>query len=100
MAADKKLDLKTALQALKVSRSALTKANSEFDWACQELDKHIYTAKTKKIRLAATLMDCLETLIMRSKKRIDAKDVTLETIIGLCEDEVESTSTSCDWNNS
>ena len=81
MAADKKLDLKTAKLALKVSRSALTKANSEFDWACQELDKHKDAAKTNKIRLAVTLMDCLETLNMGAKKMIDAKDVTIETII-------------------
>ena len=39
MAADKKLDLKTAKLALKVSRSALTKANSETNLKPNYLDK-------------------------------------------------------------
>ena len=74
-------ELKFAKLALKVSR-----ANTEFDKACQELDKNKEAPKTKKIRLAATLMECLEILNMRIIKMEEVKDVTLETIIGLSED--------------
>lgn len=88
MAVKVKLDLKTAKLALKVSRTALTKAVSEFDWACQELDRNKDTAKTRKIRLAATLIDTLESLNMRVKKMVDAKDVTIETIIGIPDEDL------------
>ena len=48
MAAEMKLNLKDAKLGLKVSRSSLTKANSEFDGACKELDRHKDAAMTKK----------------------------------------------------
>ena len=84
--AEMKLELKTAKLALKVSRSSLTKANTEFNMACQELDKNKEAQKTKKIRLAATLIECLEVLNTWIRKMKEAKDVTIETIIGLPED--------------
>ena len=64
----------------------MTKANSEFDGACKELDKHKDAAMTKKVRLAATVMESLETLNAKIKKMEEAKDMCIDTIISLPED--------------
>ena len=41
-----KLDLKTAKLALKVSKTTLTKASGEFEWAVEQLERNKDAART------------------------------------------------------
>ena len=62
------LDLKTAKLNLRVSRSAVTKAISEFEKSGAKLDKNVDGSKAKKFRLAATHLENLEKLVAKIKK--------------------------------
>ena len=62
MTAEMKLTLKDAKLALKVSKRSLTRASGDFHNACKELDKNKDAVSTKKVRLAAALLESLETV--------------------------------------
>ena len=48
MAAEGKLDFKSAKIALKVTKSAFTKASTEFENSCKDNEKNSEAAHTKK----------------------------------------------------
>ena len=83
MAAERKLDFKSAKIALKVTKSAVTKASTEFENSCKEIEKNSEAAHTKKVRLAASVMENLENVNLKVKKMSDAKDVLIDIIIGM-----------------
>ena len=83
MAAQGKLDFKSAKIALKVTKSALTKASSEFESSCKDIQKNAEAAHIKKVRLAASVMENLENVNQKVKKMTDAKDMLIEIIIGM-----------------
>ena len=83
MAAEGKLDFKLAKIALKVTKSALTKASSEFENSWQDIEKNSEAAHTKRVRLAASVMENLENVNQKVKKMTDAKDVLIDIIIGM-----------------
>ena len=84
MAAEGKgLDLKSAKIQLKVTKSALTKASSEFETACKDMEKNSDAAHSKKVRLAASVMENLENVNQKVKKMTDANDVLIDIIIGM-----------------
>ena len=60
-----------------------TKASSEFEGACKDLDKNTDAALTKRVRLAASVMENLENVNLKVKKMTDAKDVLIDIIIGM-----------------
>ena len=73
-------DLKSAKLGLKVSKGALTKAIGEFGEAVKNLkkEKDIATVTiSKKIRLAAGVMEKLESMGLKMKKMSEAKDLTI-----------------------
>ena len=73
MAAEGKgLDFKSAKIQLKVTKSALTKASSEFETSCKDMEKNSDAAHTKKVRLAASVMENLENVNQRMKRMNDA----------------------------
>ena len=87
MAAEGKgLDYQSAKIQLKVTKSALTKASSQFESAYKDLDKNIDAAQTKKVRLAASVMKNLENVNQRIKRMNDAHTILIDIIIGLEED--------------
>ena len=59
--ADKKLDFKSARIALTVSRSALTKAEKEFEINCKDIQKNSDASQTKKVRLMSWIIRALKT---------------------------------------
>ena len=60
MAETKKLDYKSARIALTVSKSALTKAEKEFETNCKDIQKNGEAIHIKKVRLAASVMEALD----------------------------------------
>ena len=92
MAAEGKgLDFKSAKIQLKVTKSALTKASSEFESACKDMEKNSDAAHTKKVRLAASVMENLENVNQRMKRMNDAHTTLIDIIIGLEEDTLSKT---------
>ena len=83
MAAEGKLDFKSAKIALKVTKSALTKASSEFENSCKDIQKNAEAVHIKRVRLAASVMESLDNVNQKVKKMIDAKDMLIEIIIGM-----------------
>ena len=75
------LDLKTARLNLRVSRSAVTKAISEFEKSGAELDKNVDGSKAKKLRLAVTHLENLEKLVAKIKKMEIANEATIEVLL-------------------
>ena len=86
MAETKKLDFKSARIALTVSRTALTKAEKEFETNCKDIQKNSDASHIKKVRLAACVMEALEGINQKVKKMAEAKDALVEIIIGLSDD--------------
>ena len=81
-------DLKSAKLGLKISKGALTKAIGDFEKAVENLkkDKDIATVTMgKKIRLAAGVMENLELMSLKMKKMSEAKDLTIEVILGIAD---------------
>ena len=74
MAETKKLDFKSARIALTVSRTALTKAEKEFETNCKYIQKNSDASHIKKVRLAACVMEALEGINQKVKKMAEAKD--------------------------
>ena len=66
-----------------MSKTTITKAIEEFEWAGEQFERNKDAARTKKVRLAATLMDTLESVDIRVKKMTDAKDTCIDTIFGM-----------------
>ena len=75
------LDLKTAKLNLRVSRSAVTKAISEFEKSGAELDKNVDGSRAEKLRLAATHLENLEKLVAKIKKMETANEATIEVLL-------------------
>ena len=86
MAETKKLDFKSARIALTVSRTALTKAEKEFETNCKDIQKNSDASHIKKVRLAACVMEVLEGINQKVKKMAEVKDALVEIIIGLSDD--------------
>ena len=81
-------DFKSAKLGLKYSKGALTKATGEFGEAVKHLSKEKDNATvtlSRKIRLSATVMEKLETMGLKIKKMEEAKDATIEVILGIDE---------------
>ena len=60
MAEGKQLDFKSARIALKVTKSAVTKAEKEFEINCKDIQKNAEAIHIKKVRLAASVMESEE----------------------------------------
>ena len=88
MAETKKLDFKSARIALTVSRSALTKAEKEFEINCKDIQRNSDASQTKKVRLAACVMEALEGVNLKVKRMAEAKDTLVEIIIELSDDKL------------
>ena len=81
-------DFKSAKQGLKYYKGALTKAIGEFGEAVKHLSKEKDNATvtlSRKIRLSASVMEKLETMGLKIKKMEEAKDATIEVILGIDE---------------
>ena len=89
--ADKKLDFKSARIALTVSRTALTKAEKEFEINCKDFKKNSEASQTKKVRLAACVMESLEGVNLKVKRMAEAKDTLVEIIIEVPDDKLSKT---------
>ena len=63
MAEGKQLDYKSAKIALTVSKSALTKAEKEFETNCKDIQKNSDAIHIKKVRIAASVMEALDVLV-------------------------------------
>ena len=85
-------DFKSAKLGLKYSKGALTKATGEFGEAVEHLSKEKDNATvtlSRKIRLSATVMEKLETMGLKIKKMEEAKDATIEVILGIDEKDIQ-----------
>ena len=79
-------DFKSAKQGLKYYKGTLTKAIGEFETAVKELDKEKDNATitlSRKIRLAAAVMEKLENMGLKKKKLEEVKDSTIGVILGI-----------------
>ena len=75
-----KMDLKTAKLSLKVSKGGLTKAIGEFEKAIDQLNKNKDVATvtmSRKVRLAAGVMETLDMMNLKTRKTSEAKDMTI-----------------------
>ena len=61
------MDLKTAKLCLKVSKAGLTKAISEYERAGEQFEKNkdAAVARSRRVRLAATLIEVLDTINLK-----------------------------------
>ena len=69
-----------------MTKSAVTKAEKEFEINCKDIQKNAEAVHIKKVRLAASVMETLDNINQMVKKMIDAKDMLVEIIIGLEDD--------------
>ena len=85
-----KMDLKTAKLSLKVSKVGLTKAISEFERVGEQFEKNkdAAVARSRKVRLAATLIEALDTINLKVKKMTESKDTCVGVIIGINDDDL------------
>ena len=85
-----KMDLKTAKLCLKVSKAGLTKAISEYERAGEQFEKNkdAAVARSRRVRLAATLIEALDTINLKVKKMKESKDTCIEVIIGIDDDDL------------
>ena len=85
-----KMDLKTAKLSLKVSKVGLTKAISEFERVGEQFEKNkdAAVARSRKVRLAATLIEALDTINLKVKKMTESKDTCIGVIIGINDDDL------------
>ena len=71
---------------MKVSKVGLTKAIGDFEKAIDQLNKNKDVATltlSRKVRLAAGVMENLELMNLKMRKMSEAKDLTIEVILGI-----------------
>ena len=73
MAVGKQWDYKSEKIALTVSKSALTKAEKEFETYCKDIQKNSDAIHIKKVRIAASVMEALDGISQKLKRIEDAK---------------------------